>query len=112
MHRVSTGIACVLSALAVGCTTLPADYAATLASADPKWDTPGCAQARQAAANYEDKRLGLGLALLMGPYGLALAAASQEQSVKRRKAVARDLHMNCSSEPLPKDLEPGRPSAS
>ena len=105
MHRVSTMATCLLAAMVAGCTSLPTDYAASLPTSDPKWNSPQCEQARLAASSYEDKNLNLGIGLLMGPYGLALAAASREQSEKRRKAIARDLHMRCSSQPLPRNLE-------
>lgn len=107
MERVSTGAAFLLVAAVAGCTTPPAEYAATLSTQDSKWQSPQCEQIR-AAANYEagkTKPLNMGTALLLGPYGLAIAAAGREHQEKQRKLFARDMHMRCSSLPLPKNLQ-------
>lgn len=108
MGRVSTGAAFLLAAAITGCTTPPAEYAATLSPQDPKWQSPECEQIRAAALNYEAGKtppLNMGTALLLGPYGLAIAAAGREHQEKQRKLFARDMHMRCSSLPLPKNLE-------
>jgi hypothetical protein len=108
MDRVSTGAAFLLAAAVAGCTTPPAEYAATLSTEDPKWRSQECQQIRQAALTFEDgktKPLNLGAALLLGPYGLGIAAAGREHQEKQRKLFARDLHMRCSSLPLPKNLQ-------
>lgn len=111
MKRVSRGaargLAAVLAAILAGCTTTPAAYMATLPASDSKWNTPECETARQAAATYEDKNLNLGLALALGPYGLAIAAATRENSEKQRRRLAREVHLRCSSQPLPPELEAG-----
>lgn len=103
---------CLVAALVAGCTSLPTDYAASLPASDPKWNSPQCERARLAASNYKDNNLNMGIGLLMGPYGLALAAASREQSEKRRRALSRDLHVQCSSQPLPRNLEAEAPRSS
>lgn len=108
VHRVSTGAAFLLAAVLAGCTTPPSEYAAVLSPQDPKWRSPGCEQIRAAALTYEDgktKPLNMGVAVLLGPYGLALAAAGREHQEKQRKLFARDMHMRCSSQPLPKNLQ-------
>jgi hypothetical protein len=102
--------ACALCLLALaGCTTAaPRDYAASLPRHDPKWQSPECARMRTAAMTYgEGKRppLSWGAGALLGPYGLALAAAGKDHQEKQRKLFARDMHLACSSQPLPKELD-------
>jgi hypothetical protein len=104
----SARIAPALAALALaGCTATPAEFAASLSPQDPKWQTPQCLQMRAAAPNFEaGKRppMGWGTGVLLGPYGLAIAAASKEHQAKQRKLFARDMHLACSSRPLPREL--------
>lgn len=91
-----------------GCTTRPAEYAATLSTEDPKWRSPECEQIRTAAVNYEagaEKTLSIPAGLLLGPYGLGIAMAGKEHQEKKRKLLARDMHMQCSSLPLPENLQ-------
>ncbi|HWK68582.1 MAG TPA: hypothetical protein VNS34_26965 [Rhizobiaceae bacterium] len=108
MDRASTGAAFLLALTLAGCTTPPAEYAATLSAEDPKWRSPECERIREAALTYEDQKtkpMNMGVALLLGPYGLGIAAAGREHQEKQRKLFARDLHMRCSSLPLPKNLQ-------
>jgi hypothetical protein len=112
MKRVSTGAACLLAAMVAGCTSLPADYAATLSRQDPKWRSPECEQIRVAALDYKEKNLSWGTGLLLGPYGLGLVAASKEHQEKQRKLLAREVHIQCSSLPLPKQLQINPPTTS
>jgi hypothetical protein len=95
----------VVAATVAGCTTLPADYAATLSNQDPKWLSPECEQIREAALNYKERDLNWAAGLLIGPYGLGIVAAGKEHQEKQRKLFAREMHMRCSSLPLPKELE-------
>lgn len=101
-----------LAALAIcaGCTTTPADYATTLSTQDPKWNSRPCEEIRLAALNYDDKvgeRMMVGMAsgLLLGPFGLPIAAAADASQEEKRKLFAREMHMRCSSLPLPKELQ-------
>jgi len=58
--------------------------------------------------NYEareTKASDLAPGLLIGPYGLGIAAAIKENDEKRRKLFVREMHLRCSSLPLPKELE-------
>jgi hypothetical protein len=95
----------VVAAMVAGCTTSPADYAATLSNQDPKWRSPECEQIRLQALNYKERNLNWTAGLLIGPYGLALVAAGKEHQEKQRKLFAREMHMRCSSLPLPKKLQ-------
>jgi hypothetical protein len=104
-----TTCAMTLCLLAVaGCTTSPRDYAAALSPQDPKWQSPECIEMRTAAQTYgagQKPPLSWGAGALLGPYGLAIAAASKEHQEKQRKRFARDTHLACSSRPVPKELE-------
>lgn len=88
-----------------GCTTPPAEYAAKLSTEDPKWRSPECEQIRAAALNHQPgETLSIPAGLLLGPYGLGIALAGKEHQEKKRKQLVRDMHMRCSSLPLPKNL--------
>lgn len=105
----------VTATILAGCTSTPTEYGATLSSQDPKWTSPQCVEARTAAADYKEKKLNWGAGMLIGPYGLALVAAGKEHQAKQRKLLAREMHMKCSSQPLPKNLQadpsaPGKPN--
>ncbi|WP_025091147.1 hypothetical protein [Brucella intermedia] len=102
------GVVCLLSLAAAGCTTSPQNYVATLSSQDPKWQSPQCEEIRAEAVSYEareKKASDLAPGLLIGPYGLGIAAAIKENDEKRRKLFVREMHLRCSSLPLPKELE-------
>ena len=100
----------VLGALVAGCTSTPTDYAATLSSSDPKWMSPQCQEVRAAAANYREQKVNWAAGALIGHYGLAIVAAGKEHQEKQRVARAREMHLACSSQPLPKKLQ-ARPEA-
>ena len=63
---------------------------------------------RAAAANYEaneKKTLSLGAGAAFAWYGIGIAAAGKDHQAKQRKLFARDMYLQCSSQPLPKDLQ-------
>lgn len=99
-----------MSALAVtlgGCATSPVDYGASLSPQDPKWASPQCQQARAQASDYQAREKhhpGWEFAAL-GPYGLGIIAATKEAEQKQRKLLAREVHLQCSSLPLPRALQ-------
>lgn len=108
MRRLSTGTAVLLAMAVAGCVTPPSDYAATLSTKDPKWRSKQCEQARLTAQTYEAKEKEtrkLAPGLLLGPYGIGIALAIKEHQQKQRKLLARDMHLRCSSQPLPKELQ-------
>jgi hypothetical protein len=108
MMRASTGAACMLAAALAGCATSPGNYASGLSGQDPKWQSPECAQARMAALEYEARekqQMDWGTGLLFGPYGIGLVTAIKENQQKQRKRFAREVHLQCSSLPLPKELQ-------
>jgi hypothetical protein len=92
----------------------PDKYAGTLQTTDPKWESADCKQIRVAALSYDDKvggRMAIGVAsgLLLGPFGLPLAIAADANQEEKRKAFTREVHLRCSSLPLPKSLEEKKP---
>ena len=95
----------LVTASLAGCTSTPTDYAASLSDRDPKWSSPQCRQIRAEAQNYKERQVSWAAGALLGPYGLALAAAGKEHQEKQRVIMARELHMRCSSQPLPKHLQ-------
>ncbi|CAN7300902.1 hypothetical protein [Mesorhizobium sp. LjRoot246] len=97
-----------LAATLAGCVTSPVEYEASLSKQDPKWVSPECQQARMAASDYdarEKEHPGWGFSVLLGPYSLGLVAAIKEHEQKQRKLFAREVHLRCSSLPLPKELQ-------
>ncbi|MDX8447980.1 hypothetical protein [Mesorhizobium captivum] len=102
-----------LSAAVAGCVSSPVDYGASLSQQDPKWASTECQQARMAASNYaarEKEHPGWGFGVLLGPYSMGLVASIKEHEQQQRKLFAREVHLRCSSLPLPKELE-GAPEA-
>lgn len=107
----SVGVASLLlAATLAGCASgkAPAQYAAELSTSDAKYGSPQCREMRVAAANYEaneKKTLGMGAGAAMAWYGIGIAAAGKDQQAKQRKFFARDMYLQCSSKPLPRDLQ-------
>jgi len=91
------------------CSPKPAMYAEQLSTHDPKWESEDCKQIRLAALTFDDKvgqRMAIGIAsgLLLGPFGLPIAAAADANQDEQRRIFARELHLRCSSLPLPENL--------
>ena len=102
-----------LGATVPGCVTSPVDYEAKLSQQDPKWAWPECQKARMAASDYdarEKEHSGWGFGVLLGPYSMGLVASIKQHEQQQRKLFAREMHLQCSSLPLPKELE-GAPEA-
>lgn len=99
----------VAAGIASGCTSTPANYSTTLSPQDPKWSSPECQQIRAEAAGYKQRDVSWASGLLLGPYSLALVAASKEHQEKQRTLFAREMHLRCSSKPLPRSLEVSAP---
>lgn len=97
-----------LCAAMVGCASSPVDYGASVSQQDPKWASPECQQARTAAADYaqrEKDHPGWGMGVLLGPYSMGMVAAIKEHEQQQRRLLARQMHLQCSSQPLPKELD-------
>ena len=96
--------------LLAACQTTPSKYAATLPETDPKFNSPECKAMRQKALTYDDKiggrvAIGLGAGLLLGPFGIPIAAAADANQNQIRKDWNREMHLACSSKPLPDNLK-------
>lgn len=105
-----TILALAIVAVLSSCTATPDKYAASLPTSDPKYNTQECKDIRLQALNFDNKtgsRAAIGLAsgLLLGPFGLPIAVAADAEREDARKMFAREVHMRCSSKPLPKNLE-------
>ncbi len=98
--------------MTASCTTAPAEYAAGLSSRDVKWETPECRKLRADAATYEARERDLywSAGALLGPYGLGIVAAGKEHQQKQRKLFVREMHLRCSSLPLPDQLAKLKPA--
>jgi hypothetical protein len=93
-----------------GCAPKPQLYAETLASTDPKYNSAECREIRLRALGYDDKTTeravtGLALGLFLGPFGLPIAAAVDANQNQERRMFAREVHLRCSSQPLPDVLK-------
>jgi hypothetical protein len=98
------------AALLCACAPKPANYASQLSVQDPKWESAECREIRLAALTYDDKvgqRMAIGLAsgLLLGPFGIPIAAAADAEQDEQRKLFSREVHLRCSSTPLPDNLK-------
>ena len=94
-----------LSACAPDPKTMSADYIE-----DAKYSTQECKDMRQKALDYNDRvlsRIGTGaaLGLFLGPFGMPLAAGADIKQNEERKAWSREVHLACSSDPLPDNLK-------
>jgi len=98
----------VMGLICVGCTTQPASYASSLNHSDRKWQSAACREARQKAGGYEAEeterlKSSAMIGLLSPSSALATVNVTNQQNV-RRKQFNRDLHLKCSSAPLPDEL--------
>ena len=76
---------------------------------DPKYSSEECKEMRIKALEYVDQilgRMGTGLAfgVFLGPMGVPIAAASELPLNEERKSWSREVHLACSSDPLPNRL--------
>jgi hypothetical protein len=83
-----------------GCASRPQATLTTLNTADPKFNTPACLDIRARALGYDDKvgeRLAIGLAsgLLLGPFGIPIAAAADARQDEERRVFNREITLRC-----------------
>lgn len=81
-------------------TTSPQQAVAALNIADARYNTAGCQTAREKAMAYDDRIgqrvvAGAGIGLLLGPFGLPLAAAVDVKQSDERFAVNHELVVSC-----------------
>ncbi len=98
MKLIISGVALVSL---VGCTTVTPQQAVNqLDQKTEKYDTQECRNARQIALTYDDNvsgrmGLGLGLGLLLGPFGIPLAVMADSSQADKRNAVLAELKKHC-----------------
>ncbi len=87
--------------LLCGCATVTPQQAVNqLDQKAEKYETQECRSARQIALSYDDNvsgrmGLGLGLGLLLGPFGIPLAAMADASQADKRNAVLAELKKHC-----------------
>jgi hypothetical protein len=75
---------------------------------NPEYDTQDCIDQRQKALADDDNTLSImnRMALILFiPFGIPIVAESDFTQNEKRKTLSRELHLACSSDPLPDDLE-------
>lgn len=89
-----------MTLILAGCATNPQETLGTLNQADPKYESQSCLDARNAALAYNDKvmsRVGTGLVLglLLGPFGIPIAAAVDMNQNDQRKWMNAEMERRC-----------------
>lgn len=89
-------------ALLAGCasTVTPQQAVTQLDQRGEKYETQECRNARQIALSYDDNvsgrmGLGLGLGLLLGPFGIPFAMMADSSQADKRNAVIAELKKHC-----------------
>ena len=101
-------IAVAMGLVCAGCATQPEAYVEGLGTTDAKWQTPACKAMRQRAGAYEqeesDRFKSEFLMHAISPSGtLATINVTNQRNIRRRQ-FSRDVHLACSSQPLPAEL--------
>lgn len=74
---------------------------------DSKYNTQDCIDQRQKALAHDDNTLSpmnRMVLILFIPFGIPIAAETDFHQNEERKRLSRELHLACSSDPLPDDL--------
>lgn len=89
-------------ALLAGCATTvtPQQAVTQLDQRGEKYESQECRNARQIALSYDDNvsgrmGLGLGLGLLLGPFGIPFAMLADSSQADKRNAVIAELKKHC-----------------
>ena len=101
-RRPHTAAVAVLSAaLALGaCASTPQKRISQLDERDPKYASQECLDARNIALKYDDKTLsrmgtGVGLGLLLGPFGIPLAGVADMSQNDKRALINKEIERRC-----------------
>lgn len=100
MHIFQWLAAAFAAAAVAGCASKPQATLTALDTADAKFNTPACLDIRARALAYDDKlgeRMAIGLAsgLLLGPFGLPIAAAADARQDEERRVFNREITLRC-----------------
>jgi hypothetical protein len=76
----------------------------TLDERDPQYSSRECLDARNIAMQYDDKvisrmGIGLGLGLLLGPFGLPLAVMADMNQNEKREYLNKEIEKRCKTQP-------------
>ena len=90
----------VLSLVGCATTVTPQQAVNQLDQRGEKYETQECRGARQIALSYDDNvsgrmGLGLGLGLLLGPFGIPFAVMADSSQADKRNAVLAELKKHC-----------------
>lgn len=91
------------------CATNPQRFAGQLDSADKKFTSKECSDVRLKSLDFDEKigsRMAIGFfsGLLLGPFGIPIGIAADASHNEDKKNWNRELHLRCSSQPLPDEL--------
>jgi hypothetical protein len=84
------------------CSSRPQQTLTKLNTSDPKFNSPECLDIRARALTYDDKvgeRMAVGFVsgLLLGPFGLPIAAAADARQEEERKVFNREITLRCNT---------------
>jgi hypothetical protein len=99
MRNILIGLT-VLSLVGCATTVTPQQAVNQLDQRGEKYDSQECRGARQIALTYDDNvsgrmGLGLGLGLLLGPFGIPFAVMADSSQADKRNAVLAELKKQC-----------------
>jgi hypothetical protein len=88
----------------VACASNPQQTVMTLDERDPQYSSRECLDARNIAMQYDDKvisrmGIGLGLGLLLGPFGIPLAIMADMNQNEKRDYLNIEIDKRCKTQP-------------
>lgn len=112
----NTAIVGLISINIAACASNPQQTVMTLDERDPEYSSKECLDARNIAMQYDDKvisrmGIGLGLGLLLGPFGIPLAIMADMNQNEKREYLNREIEKRCKTQPyqavqaLPEPIE-------
>ena len=103
-RRPQRAVAAIITAsLALGaCASTPQKTISHLDERDPKYASQECLDARNIALKYDDKTLsrmgtGVGLGLLLGPFGIPLAGMADMSQNDKRALINKEIERRCTT---------------